>query len=143
MCSKLSAIGSKSEFSHLLVSFHLRHPGVLRAPPPWLVEGARQNFQRLFQLFCFILKAGLRACVVWVSSPDRIRRVPYCHSLEYRASSCVTGRGGGGWCRRCRLMVVTRVTSHDFFWRTPACPVPTHPGPDVPQTGEAGWSVRG
>ena len=77
MCSKLSAIGSKSEFSHLLVSFHLRHPGVLRAPPPWLVEGARQNFQRLFQLFCFILKAGLRACVVWVSSPDRIRRVPF------------------------------------------------------------------
>jgi len=33
--------------------------------------------------------------------------------LECRASSCVTGRGGGGWCRRCRLMVVTLVTSLD------------------------------
>ena len=126
MCSKLSAIGSKSEFSHLLVSFHLRHPGVLRAPPPWLVEGARQNFQRLFQLFCFILKAGLRACVVWVSSPDS--GSDECHSLEYRASSCVTGRGGGGWCRRGRLTVVTRVTSLD-----------TRAGCS---TGEAGWSVR-
>ena len=42
----------------------------------------------------------------------RIRRVPFL-GTECRASSCVTKRGGGGWCRRCRLMVVTRVTSLD------------------------------
>ena len=54
-----------------------------------------------------------------VSSPDS--GSDECHFLEYRASSCVTGRGGGGWCRRCRLMVVTRVTS--FGGHQPAqCP---------------------
>ena len=48
-------------------------------------------------------------CARVCPTPDPTSAIPV--SSECRASSYATGREAGGWCRRCRLTVVTRAIS--------------------------------